>query len=217
MKVILQILTAVMYLASPLNAQKISLLAENSKNNRLYVGIDNPLILKNADINLYDSIYLVSNNGKVFFDNTNFICIPKRSGRARLELYGFNSTDTVLLHRANLLVNSFPAVDLQLGDQLISEMEFIPRDKLIGKGGFNIYYNDDIINGDQWFSIHDVTIGYLVKGFYHKHVNNGDVFTGETLNVIEKIRPGSKVSFKVRLKGEGDLLKTLPVYTKRLY
>ena len=198
------------------NAQTVKIFAENSKNNRLYAGIDNPLKI-DIDQNKTDSIGLITNNGKILCDTNTFIAIPKRSGRARIQVYSYSSTDTLLLYTTSFLVNSVPLAQLKLGEKLLIEMKGIHKEELIAKGAFDIYFNEDIVNCHNWFTIHDITFGYSVGGFFHRHVNNGSKFSDETIELIKKIQPGSEITFKVRLEGQGNVLKTVPLYTTRLY
>ncbi len=199
-----------------LYAQTVRIIAENSKNNRLYAGIDNPLKIEIAE-QKSDSIGLKTNNGKILCNTDSFIAIPKRSGRARIQLYLYSLTDTSLLYSTSFLVNSVPMAQLKLGENLLNDMNSIRKEELIGEGAFDIYFNEDIVNCDNWFTIHDITFGYTIGGFFHRHVNRGSKFSDETIEVIKKTHPGSEITFKVRLEGQGNVLKTLPLYTSRVY
>lgn len=206
----------VFFVSFQMKAQRVTLIAENSKNNRLYAGIDNPLNI-NLNQQGFDSLQITTNNGQVLKDSSYFICIPHRSGRARLQLVGYRKNDTILLKTANLLVNSVPGAELKLGDKLIKDTKRITKEELINIGAFQIYFNDDIINYEDWFIIHDITFGYTIGGYFHRHINEGYQLSQETIKFIQELKEGSKITLKVRIEGQGKVLKTLPLYTTWIY
>lgn len=215
MKKVTYLFLCITFILNLADAQNVSISTEISKNNRLYAGIDNPLKI-HAEVEKYDSLNVYSNNGMVYKDDNNFVCIPRRSGRARLQLFGYSDVDTLLLYTGNFLVNSVPSAHLMIGENLIDELNKLSKDTLMQKGEFHLFFNKDITS-TNWYEIEDITFGYTIGGFFHRHVNHGSTFTEETMRLINKLNSGTELTIKARIKTEGNVMKTLPLYSLRIY
>ncbi len=194
-----------------------TILAINSNEGSLYVGIDNPLQLNYVKNNNADDFLLSTNNGKLFFDSLNYISIPKRSGKARIVISTIDNSDTTLIGYKYFIVKNIPDPMLQIDTLLFSELDTIMKSYLLTADNLEIFVSSDIIGSENWFKIIKYEIGYFYGGLYTSSLINGNKLTNKAKQIIYKLGPGKELVFDIAVEGEGKLIKELPIYRFIMY
>lgn len=191
----------------------------NSKNNYLYAGVDNEIKISVINETDYERFLITTSNGEIYKDTTNYNCIPRRSGRAKISVKGIKSTsDTINILTKNFLVYTIPPVKLTIGGKTVDELARIEKRFLLENDVFGIHLSDDIINCNGWVNIEKVTMGYLSRGgFYERNEFAGNKLPEELKKIIASLPSGKELSFEVRLSFTGNVQKNLPVFVTRIY
>jgi hypothetical protein len=185
----------------------------------LYVGVDNPIQLSIEDKSEFDTLLVSISNGQVFKDSANYNCVPRRSGRAKLNVKGIKlNSDTINILSKNFLVYTIPPAKLTVGGKAVDELSKIQKEFLYQNDVFGIHISDDIIDCEDWIIIEKVTMGYVSRGgFYERNEFRGNKIPEEVKRIIASLPSGKQLSFEVRLSYAGNIQKNLPVFSTRVY
>lgn len=190
----------------------------NSKNNYLYAGVDNEIKISIDDVSKYDKLLVLISNGVIYKDSVNYNCIPRRSGRAKLNVQGINGSDTTNILSQNFLVYTIPPVKLTIGGKTVDELPQIRKEFLLQNDEFGLHISDDIINCEEWINIEKVIMGYMRRGgFYERSEFKGNKLPEEFKQKILLIPSGKQLSFEVRLSFTGNVQKNLPIFSTIVY
>lgn len=199
-----------------LDSNKITTLS--SKTGILYRGIDNYIQIAPFLQAKYDTILVVSNNGKVFYEKDNtLLVIPSRLGKIRLMLTGISGNDTISLGYSCFAVQGVPEPRLTIDDIPINTHCIIPKRALIDCDSLGIYFSQDIVGSEKWLKVTRFILGYSYGGFFVSHINPSNVFSKETKIIINQIGPDREIGILAIVEGEGELTKKLPVYKITIY
>lgn len=212
-------------LSNPIEAQSrhgyslpdSAIVAITSISGILYCGMDNHLNISNIDSNGFDTLLLKTNNGKIYSDSTSIIANPRRTGKARMHVYGIKGRDTIQIGYQNLTVKSIPEIKLSIDtlalelDDRISKTQFLLSDSL------SVWFTRDIPGSYNWFSISRFSIGYSYGGFYVEHVNHSNQIDAKSKQIVESLGPGKKITIQAKLENKSDIKKELPLYRIELY
>jgi hypothetical protein len=193
------------------------LIAIDSRNNILYTGIDNRIITDYSRFEENCEYTLKVNNGIVFSDSIYYISVPDRPGDARFLVLGIRDNDTALIGYRYFEVRNVPEPLLAVDTLRLKEEDVISKNHLLNCDSLNIFISDDIIGSESWFKIVKFTLGYVYGGYYVEHVNNTNKLSRETKQIIYTIGPTKEIIIKPVVKGEGKLIKELPIFRLTLY
>jgi hypothetical protein len=191
--------------------------AVDSKNNILYAGIDNRIITDYSRFEEDHEYILKVNNGIIFSDSIYYISVPDRPGDARFLVLGIRDNDTALIGYRYFEVRNVPEPLLAVDTLRLKEEDVISKNHLLNCDSLNIFISDDIIGSESWFKIVKFTLGYVYGGYYVEHVNNTNKLSRETKQIIYTIGPTKEIIIKPVVKGEGKLIKELPIFRLTLY
>jgi hypothetical protein len=193
------------------------LLIENSRNDFLYVGIDNVIKINYPKLEGSDEYILKVNNGEVIADSIYYISIPKRQGKARFLLYKKENSDSILVGYKYFVVRNVPDPSLAFDNFRVTKGDTVRKSDLLNSEYINIYISSDIINSENWFKIKEFTLGYEYGSYYYEHTNNTNRISYETKQVINTLGPTKEIVIKPIVEGEGGLIKELPIYRLILF
>lgn len=193
------------------------LFAARSVKNQLYVGIDNPLVLNIGAEKLPENYSLSSSNGIVFFDSTEFVTIPSRSGISRIIVSEIKNNDTILVGYRFFKVINVPDPMLRIDTLIFSEEDNVYRHFLLNADSLGIFFTNDIPGSENWFRIIRYTIGYIYGGLYRSYEFKGNKISNKVKEIINTLGPGKEIIIKPYVEGEGNLNKELPIYRLKIY
>jgi len=193
------------------------LLALNSRNNFLYVGIDNKIRINYLKLEESGEYILKVNNGIILSDSADYLSIPKRPGKARFLLFKKENSDIELIGYKYFPVKNIPEPLLSIDTIRVMEKDIINKSILLNSDSINIYITSDIQDAENWFKVIKFTLGYEYGGYYVEHTNITNRISYETKQIINTLGPAKEIIIKPTVKGEGNLIKELPIYRLTLY
>ena len=189
----------------------------NSKNNHLYAGIDNPIIINYKPINTIDTFFIETNNGILFRDSLDLITIPSRGGKSRFLFYDVINNDTTLAGYKYMSVENIPEPSLKIDSVIIRGEGIVSKNLLHKCDSLQIYFTSDIEDSKNWYRVYQFSVGYSYGGYYVSFLNKSNMFLKGTLSLIDRIEPGKEISIKVFVESQGYIRKELPIYRIKVY
>ncbi len=189
-----------------------SLFAINSKNDILYLGIDNPLYL---ECRLkYDTSYVfTTNNGEILTDNDQLIILPIKKPDAYVYIYRIIENDTIIVDQKRFFISYVPKPCVIIANQCIINNTVVEKKLILSNPFLKIHISDDIKDSDSWIKIKRFSMGYKSGSIYRSFENTGNQLSDEMILVLEKIKSGQKVDFKITIESQGNLIRYLPIYS----
>lgn len=188
---------------------------QSSRNNLLYVGIDNRIAIKS---NISDSIMVQTNNGLVFFDDSVYVFIPAKTGEAAIfVLDGRSQTKGEQLAMKILEVLNFPQPQIRINGKIISNDQALDLLFLLQSDSIDIFFTDDIYEIQKWYQVKGFTFGYIIANRYMEFENNGKYFSEETKKAIKKLMPGMEISFRILLESGSAVFIRRPLFRYKVY
>ena len=198
--------------------RKNTIVTHTSLRGYLYMGIDNYLSLDSNKLSTKDRYYLESNNGTVIPDsNYQYLTIPVRTGKARIEVFLMNGIDTELAGYQYFTVKIVPHPKMTINDIPIDTPTELPRIALMHCDSLGVFISDDIPGSEGWYKITEFTFGYDYGGFYISHKNPTNILTTETKDIISVTGPDREITIWPKIEGEGRVRIELPIYRITLY
>jgi hypothetical protein len=195
-----------------------SIITLSSAKGVLYSGIDNFIKVNPDLISDYDTIYIESNNGKVASDSNDLVLIiPNRPGKVRLTLSGIKFNDTTEIGYKYFTVYGIPQPMLTINNIPVNTPCTIPRKAMIECDSLGIFFSNDIAGSENWLKISKFVLGYNYGGFYISHINQGNILSNETKNILNTIGPDREISIRLTTISEGMVFKELPIYRITVY
>jgi hypothetical protein len=189
-----------------------------SKKGILYNGIDNILAIDTSLYSNADRIFIESNNGIIVHDTCNrYLCLPDKLGTMWLTLYAVKGIDTTKIGFKYFSVINIPEPLLTINGRPVKTPSDISKSELIHCDSLGVYFTDDIPGSQNWMTISEFSLGYSYGGFYVEHVNPSNKLTRETILILNRIGPDRVISIRAKVKSEGKIIKSLPIYRLTLY
>ncbi len=200
---------------SPIEKSGDTILAANSINNILYIGIDNVIELNH--VGHADQLIMTTDNGRIYKEGNTFTCIPKTKGASKLQLYKATEQDTVLVKE-----EKFPTLYLQepvvtLDTIKTRGMNQVSKQFLLQCDSVGIYITNDIIDIDSWYTVTGFTFGYVYGSHFISTYNRGKQIGDKVKGYIKKMPPGHELTIRVELITEWELSIKGPVFRATIY
>ncbi len=195
---------------------KDTIRAINSHSNSLYAGIDNQVEINKKNVP-FKNIIVECYMGMVMEDEGYYDIIPAKVGTTVISIYQYDKGDTVLYFKKTMNVKRLPQPYITLDKVKLTDYPSISKQILLKKKSFEVHLSDDIIDDNQWFSVKEITIGYQVGQLYVTKSCEGAELPEDLLQIIEKLTPGTEVSFVFTITGSGDVFKRMPPLKFKIY
>jgi hypothetical protein len=191
----------------------VALITLTSKNQNLYAGIDNYLVLKKDSKVLSSLKYnLSTNNGIIKDADSCFLIVPKFTGLATLKIYRITPVnDSIFVKNEEFKVLNLPIPSLRIGECAIGSHNYIDRKVFLAGDSLRIFFSDDIISSNTWCKVTSFNFGYQYGNNYISVDNNSPIFSEETIRFLKKINSGQEVVIKVNNISTSQLIKNLPL------
>lgn len=191
----------------------------DSKDNNLYNGIDNNLIINYInDESKQFNIILTTNNGRMIKSENGWLTIPRNAGRSFVTIYLISlNNDTLLIGKKEFTVKKVPYPVLKISNTVISDSMWLNRKIFFTKDSLKLFFTDDLPESNYWYQVKFFTIGYSFGGRYISIDNNGPSFSNKSLEFIRKLSQGHQLVIKVTSVTPSGILKFLPLIRFRIY
>lgn len=190
--------------------------SSTSISNTLYVGIDNNLVLNYQPKKINDSIVLISNNGRLFYDDT-YTIVPHRAGSLRIEIHSVSGENIDTIGFCNFIVKPLPYPKVAFDTMVIEEHMSINHKSFINADSIYITITDDIPDSRNWVKIEEFSIGYSYGGYFIEESSGNNAITEAMKNLVATQGPGRIFSIKVITQSATSLLLTHPMYRVMFY
>jgi hypothetical protein len=200
---------------SPIEKSGDTILAANSINNILYIGIDN--IIELNHVGPADQLIMTTDNGRIYKEENAFVSIPKTKGASKLQLYRATEQDTVLIKE-----EKFPTLYLQepivtLDTVKTRGMKEVSKQFMLQCDSVGIYITDDIVDIDSWYTVTGFTFGYVYGSHFISTYNRGKQINDKVKGYIKNMPPGHELTIRVELITEWELSIKGPVFRATIY
>jgi hypothetical protein len=199
---------------------KVNIKSISSVGNNLYNGIDNfiQLVFPDRQSSTY-KYYLSTNNGDLYeYDETSFLTVPKNLGRSYISINVItDDNDTLLIGKKQFPVINLPRPILKIGNTVINDQANIDKQTFFNGDTLKIFFTEDLPESENWYKIGWFSIGYSYGTMYISEDNNGNVFTQESKNLLDKVKPSWEVNIKVNSISPSGLLRNLPLVKFKIH
>jgi len=188
----------------------------NSYSNSLYAGIDNEVEINRKNVP-YKNLIIECAMGMVMEDDSNYLVIPAKPGTTVISIYQYDQGDTLLYFKKVMHVNRIPSPYITLDRIKLTDYNYLPRQLLTKIKYFEVHLSEDFVDDGDWFKIKGIIFGYPVGQLYVTKSCEGAFLSGEIINIINKLPPGTEATFIFTIAGSGDIFKRLPLIKIKIY
>lgn len=184
-----KVLTVILLMVSYVSfGQSISI--ASSKNNELYMGIENPLEAVVESMKC-SSFFITTDNGKISGKDCNYVITPNKYGYTNIFVKRIIKKDTVVIGKKVFRVRKIPLPSASIGG---IKSGFINKNKLIACGGIVARFE----NMDFDFTIKINEFSVIIsrdKTPIYKTYIKGNKFTEELISEFNKLQCNDELIF----------------------
>ncbi len=171
------------------------------KMNVLYVAEENPITISGGSVGA-EKVHVSFSNGDIHKESGDkWVCIPDKPGDGTITVNA-NGKPFSFPMRVKYLPDPVGFVGTHKGG-IISTSEFQADGGVIAK-----LDNSDFISG---FTVIDYKLAATINGQYLEVTNQGRAFSGQALQLVQRLTPGTHVFIdELRCKGKDNRIRTLP-------
>ncbi len=178
---------------------------ESSQTSKLYVGIDNYLILKNRK-NIPEHFQVVTDNGYIFKEGTKYILIPSEKGAVELSIITVNKNDTSILNTVSFPADYLPKPSLTINGHAVKNNSLIYKQLLMQGDSIGVCITNDLKKMNKCYTVKNFEFGCIYGNHYISYINDGVKFNSRTKRMIRMLMPAQSICVRVKYRNESNMI-----------